>query len=63
MFGRGLTRLQPAYVEDVAEAVTGGAATNGKTSHILSGIKACVIERVASIGAKALSVGRTSVEH
>ena len=23
MFGRGLTRLQPAYVEDVAEAITG----------------------------------------
>ena len=22
MFGRGLTRLQPAYVEDVAEAIT-----------------------------------------
>ena len=29
MFGRGLTKLQPAYVEDVAEAIARAAATDG----------------------------------
>jgi uncharacterized protein YbjT (DUF2867 family) len=30
MFGRGLTRLQPAYVEDVAEAITRALQRTGK---------------------------------
>jgi uncharacterized protein YbjT (DUF2867 family) len=34
MFGRGLTRLQPAYVEDVAEAIAG--ALQGTETHAIT---------------------------
>jgi len=54
MFGCGLTRLQPAYVEDVAEAVT-RALQRTEKHHIYSVASRLEIERVASIGANALS--------
>lgn len=34
MFGRGLTRLQPAYVEDVAEAIA--RALQGRETHAIT---------------------------
>src|ERR1700732_3305680 len=37
MFGRGLTRLQPAYVEDVAEAIARARATTEKEDVQLEG--------------------------
>lgn len=37
LFGRGRTRLQPAYVEDVAMAIVGAMASDGGVTYELGG--------------------------